>query len=301
MNRILVFGSVNIDHTYEVPHIVHPGETISSTTYRTAWGGKGLNQAIALARAGADTFLAAQMAQADRLALAEFCEPLHLDISRVYPISCPTGHAMIQVDPSGQNCIVVAAGANYRITPEMVQNALEGFGPGDMLLLQNEINLVPEILRNAKAKGIQVVLNPSPCTDEIPHWPLECVDIFLLNETEGQVLSGKTEPEDILSTFVTRYPTAQIVLTLGEKGSLFASGSNRVSADACRVNAVDTTGAGDTFTGYLLSGLLHGAAVEESMRMASCASAIAVSRPGAAQSIPELSEVQAFYRQHFTE
>ncbi len=301
MNRILVFGSINIDHTYEVPHIVHSGETISSTAYRTSWGGKGLNQAIALAKAGANTFLAAQMAQTDLPTLSEFCEPLHLDISRVYPVPYPTGHAMIQVDTSGQNCIVVAAGANDRITPETVQNALEGFGQGDMLLLQNEINLIPEILRSAKAKGIRIVLNPSPCTDEVSSWPLECVDLFLLNETEGQVLTGKAEPEDILSILVTRYPAAQIVLTLGEKGSLFACGSKRVSMAACQVQVVDTTGAGDTFTGYFLSGLLHGADVEVAMGMASCASAIAVSQPGAAQSIPELSKVQAFYRERFAE
>lgn len=298
MNRILVFGSVNIDHTYEVPHIVRPGETISSTVYRTAWGGKGLNQAIALARAGAATFLAAQVSETDISALADFCQPLHLDISRVYPVPSPTGHAMIQVDAAGQNCIVVAAGANSKITSETVRNALEGFGPGDMLLLQNEINLVPEILRSAKARGIQVVLNPSPCTGEIAHWPLECVDIFLLNETEGLALSGEAEPEKMLSALLNRYPAAKIVLTLGEKGSIFASGARRVSVAACRVKAVDTTAAGDTFTGYFLSGLLSGGAVEESMNLASRASAIAVSRPGAAQSIPELSEVEAFLEEN---
>ncbi|WP_298017558.1 ribokinase [uncultured Dysosmobacter sp.] len=298
MNRILVFGSVNLDHTYEVPHIVRPGETISSTVYRTAWGGKGLNQAIALAKAGASTFLTAQISEADISALADFCAPLHLDISRVYPVPFPTGHAMIQVDAAGQNCIVVTAGANSKITPETIRNALEGFGAGDMLLLQNEINLVLEILRSAKAKGIRVVLNPSPCTSEITRWPLECVDIFLLNEAEGLALSGETEPENMLSALLDRYPAAQIVLTLGEKGSIFASSTQRISVTACRVQAVDTTAAGDTFTGYFLSGLLRGAAVEEAMKLASCASAIAVSRPGAAQSIPELYEVQAFFEEN---
>lgn len=296
MDRILVFGSVNLDYTYEVPHIVQPGETISSTSYRTAWGGKGLNQAISLAKAGASTFLAAQVSAADRPALADFCRPLRLDISRVYPVSFPTGHAVIQVDRTGQNSIVVAAGANCEMTPETVQRGLEDFGPGDMLLLQNEISLVPEMMRDAKERGIRVALNPSPFTGEIAHWPLEYVDIFLLNETEGRALSGQSEPEDILATLLARYPAAQFVLTLGEKGSLFASGSQRLSMEACRVQAVDTTGAGDTFTGYFLSGLLKGVKVEEAMRMASLASAIAVSRPGAAQSIPELSEVLDFQK-----
>lgn len=295
MNRILVFGSINMDHTYEVPHIVRPGETLSSTSYRTAWGGKGLNQAIALAKAGADTFLAAQISAGDRPGLADFCQPIGLDISRVYPVSFPTGHAMIQVEESGQNSIVVAAGANREMTMETVRKGLEGFGPGDTLLLQNEISLVPEILRSAREKGIQVALNPSPYTNEIGRWPLECVDLFLLNETEGQALSGKREPEDILKALLARYPAAQFILTLGEKGSLFAEGSRRVSVEARSVQAVDTTGAGDTFTGYFLSSMSKGMEVEEAMNVASQAAAIAVSRPGAAQSIPEWSEVALFW------
>lgn len=291
MKKALVIGSINVDKVYEVEHIARPGETVSSRKYRTAWGGKGLNQAIALCRGGAETALAGCTGMAESAALAAFCAPIGLDTGRVRARECATGHAIIQVDENGQNCIIVEPGANGTVCPEDIAAFLDGYGAGDVLLTQNEISRMPEVLREAHEKGMTVALNPSPFTAEILSWPLECVDIFIVNETEGRDLTGESEPLSILDAMQARFPAASVVLTRGEHGSEYAGGGRRFHTDACRVKAVDTTAAGDTFTGFFLGALLRGELPEDAMALAARASAVAVTRPGAAPSIPRLEEV----------
>ncbi len=290
MKKALVIGSINIDKVYELEHIVRPGETVSSRKYRTAWGGKGLNQAIALSRGGADTALAGCVGAPELEALTAVCAEAGVDAARIRARSVTTGHAIIQVDANGQNCIIVEPGANGTVDPDDIAAFLEGYGTGDILLTQNEISHMPEVLRAAHEKGLTVVLNPSPFSAEILSWPLECVDIFLVNEIEGEALSGESAPEKILDTLRRRFPRAAIVLTLGHDGAMYADKTERFSVPARRVTAVDTTAAGDTFTGYFLAMLLRGGTPKDAMEIAATAAAIAVTRPGAVPSIPWLEE-----------
>ena len=290
MKRALVIGSINIDKVYELEHIVRPGETVSSRKYRTAWGGKGLNQAIALSRGGADTALAGCVGAPELEALTAVCAEAGVDAARIRARSVTTGHAIIQVDANGQNCIIVEPGANGTVDPDDIAAFLEGYGTGDILLTQNEISHMPEVLRAAHEKGLTVALNPSPFSAEILSWPLECVDIFLVNEIEGEALSGESAPEKILDTLRRRFPRAAIVLTLGHDGAMYADKTERFSVPARRVTAVDTTAAGDTFTGYFLAMLLRGGTPKNAMEIAATAAAIAVTRPGAVPSIPWLEE-----------
>lgn len=290
MKKALVIGSINIDKVYELEHIVRPGETVSSRKYRTAWGGKGLNQAIALSRGGADTALAGCVGAPELEALTAVCAEAGVDAARIRARSVTTGHAIIQVDANGQNCIIVEPGANGTVDPDDIAAFLEGYGTGDILLTQNEISHMPEVLRAAHEKGLTVVLNPSPFSAEILSWPLECVDIFLVNEIEGEALSGEIVPEKILDTLRRRFPRAAIVLTLGHDGAMYADKTERFSVPARRVTAVDTTAAGDTFTGYFLAMLLRGGTPKDAMEIAATAAAIAVTRPGAVPSIPWLEE-----------
>lgn len=290
MKKALVIGSINIDKVYELEHIVRPGETVSSRKYRTAWGGKGLNQAIALSRGGADTALAGCVGAPELEALTAVCAEAGVDAARIRARSVTTGHAIIQVDANGQNCIIVEPGANGTVDPDDIAAFLEGYGTGDILLTQNEISHMPEVLRAAHEKGLTVVLNPSPFSAEILSWPLECVDIFLVNEIEGEALSGESAPEKILDTLRRQFPRAAIVLTLGHDGAMYADKTERFSVPARRVTAVDTTAAGDTFTGYFLAMLLRGGTPKDAMEIAATAAAIAVTRPGAVPSIPWLEE-----------
>ena len=226
MKRILVLGSINIDHSYELERIVRPGETVASRAYRTAWGGKGLNQAIALAKAGAETALAAQLSAGDRPGLEKFCAPFGLDLSKVRGLDCPSGHAIIQVESSGQNSIIIAAGANGRMEDETI-SAVDDYGPGDILLLQNEVDRMPEIICRGKEQGMTVALNPSPCTSEMLDWPLELVDIFILNETEGEYISGSAQVEEMLGALAAKFPAAGIVTDPGSTGLHIPPGRGR--------------------------------------------------------------------------
>lgn len=292
--KILVFGSLNIDHVYRMPHLVRAGETLASASYQKNAGGKGLNQAIALARAGQEVCFAGALGK-DGLFLRDYLASCGVDVSLLQVVDEPTGHAMIQLDEDGQNAIVLYGGANQRITPEMIREVLAPFAPGDFLLLQNEINLLPEIVEQAKAKGMRVVLNPSPMSDALREL-LPQVDWLILNEVEGEDLTGCARPEEMLQALLGMQPACRVVLTLGEQGAMYADAQKRCFQPAVRTEAVDTTAAGDTFTGFFLSGVLSGASEEASLEMAAKAAAITVSRPGASKSIPSLQEVKA--REH---
>lgn len=289
--KVLVYGSLNIDHVYALPHFVRPGETVSSTRYEKHAGGKGLNQAIALAKAGLPVWFAGAIGR-DGLFLKETLEKAGVNTSFLNVLKdVPTGHAVIQVEQSGGNAIILYGGANQANTRAQAAQTLANFGAGDYVLLQNEINGGEEIIRLAHERGVGVILNPSPMTDALRRWPLEQVDFLILNEVEGADLTGKTEPDEILRGLEERYPFCRVVLTLGEKGAVYAFRGERVHQAAFRAQAVDTTAAGDTFTGYFLRGVLSGGAVQDALRLAARASAITVSRPGAGESIPCFDEV----------
>ena len=288
--KILNFGSLNLDLVYQIPHFVRAGETLSTTGFSRNVGGKGLNQSVALAKAGAEVYHAG-MVGADGEMLRTFLSENGVDVRFVRTIDQPSGHAVILVVPEGNNCIFLYGGANQCITSEFIQEALEPFGEGDFLVLQNEINAIDEIINAASEKGMQIVLNPSPIADNLAKLPLDKVSWFILNEIEGAELSGETEPDKILDKLTALYPHAKIVLTLGGDGSIYTDGKVRIPQQVYKVNAVDTTAAGDTFTGFFFAGMAAGVEPAEALKRASKASSISVTRPGAAASIPLLDEV----------
>ena len=291
MPRILSYGSLNLDYVYHVPHFVAPGETLSPNSRDVNCGGKGLNQSIAAARAGARVFHAGKIG-ADGSALTDILQSSGVDISLVTVGPSASGHAIIQVDPSGQNCILLFGGSNQEITQAEIDHALEGFDPGDYLILQNEINGLPYLMERAAQKGLFTVFNPSPIDGAIPTLPLGQASLLIFNEIEGAALAGCPEPDGILDTLRARWPQCRLLLTLGGDGCAYDDGSRRLRQRTYPVKAVDTTAAGDTFTGYFVACLAAGMDAETCLDLASRAAAIAVSRPGAAPSIPTMDEVK---------
>lgn len=293
MPRILSYGSLNLDYVYHVPHFVAPGETLSPTARDLNCGGKGLNQSIAAARAGGNVFHAGKIGREGQL-LADALASSGVDISLLSVSDGPNGHAIIQVEPQGQNCILLYGGSNREITREEVDRALESFGPGDYLILQNEINALEDIMEGAARRGVSIVFNPSPMEDSIFQLPLHLVSLMVVNEIEGAALAGCQDEEAILDALRARWPSCRLLLTLGSRGCVYDDGTRRLRQGIYAVKAVDTTAAGDTFTGYFVSCLANGMDAEACLDLASRASAIAVSRPGAAPSIPTMEEVLAF-------
>lgn len=297
--KVLCFGSLNIDYTYKVDHFVKKGETLSSESLQVFSGGKGLNQSIALAKAGVETWHAGSIGEDGRF-LLEQMEEAGVNTQCVTVLKeTRTGNAIIQNDKEGDNCILLYGGANQAITEVQVDQVLERFEKGDFLVLQNEINEMGYLMEQAHKKGLKLVLNPSPMNEKIQKLPLEYVDYFLLNEIEaGQILGQDVregfDKEKLTQALQKCFPHAAIVLTLGEEGSAYIDRRESFQQPAYKVKALDTTAAGDTFTGYFIGGLLRGQTVREAMDMATKASAIAVTRLGASPSIPSLAEVEAF-------
>lgn len=290
--KVLCFGSMNLDHVYALDHIVPPGETISSYSRETFAGGKGLNQSIAMAKAGLPVWHAGISGNGGEI-LLQTLEENGVDISLIRRENARSGHTIIQVDSGGQNCILLYGGTNRMVTPEYIDEALAAFGSGDMILLQNEVNLLDRIIDRACEKGIKVVLNPSPFDEAIAKCDLNKVSLFLVNEVEGAQISGMSadEPRRILDWFIVHYPNAEVILTLGAKGAWYVGGGMRYFHPSMPTDVVDTTAVGDTFSGYFLEGWMNGRDVLESLYRATKAASIAVSRKGAAPSIPWASEL----------
>lgn len=297
--KVLCFGSLNIDYTYKVDHFVKKGETLSSESLKVFSGGKGLNQSIALAKAGADIWHAGAIGS-DGIFLVKELEKAGVNTEYITVLeNVRTGNAIIQNDKEGDNCIILYGGANQAITKEQVNSVLEHFHSGDFLVLQNEINELPYIMEQAHKKDMKIVLNPSPMNDRIFELPLAYVNYFVLNEIEaGQLLDMEIKEgfdgKELSKKLLERFPEAAIVLTLGSDGSVYLDKQNRVCQSAFRVKTVDTTAAGDTFTGFFIGGILKKFSVGDAMEMASKAAAIAVSRAGAAPSIPLWKEAESF-------
>ena len=282
--QVLNIGSLNIDIVYRVPHIVRPGETLSSFSVARHAGGKGLNQSIALARAGVRVSHAGAVGR-DGLFLRELLKKEHVDCSGIEVLpDAPTGCAVIQVADDGENAIVLLHGANFEVTPEIVRRAVEKMPGGSVVLLQNEISSSRECIEFAAKRKLRIFFNPSPMDKTIAGLPLEEIDTFLVNEEEARELetcAGK------------RLGNCNILTTLGARGAEYRGRNGEfVRVPAVHAGkAVDTTGAGDTFTGYFIASLVRGKDPEEALQTAAAAAAVAVTRPGAAESIPYLSEI----------
>ena len=292
--NVLCFGSLNIDYTYSVPHFVRKGETLSSTDLRLFAGGKGLNQSIALARAGLNVSLAGAIGEDGRFLLAELHES-GVDTRWVDVLpGMRTGHAIIQNDAEGDNCILVYGGANHCTTREQIDRVLTAFGAGDVLTLQNEIRELDYLIRAAKAKGLRVALTPAPMNEAVEKLPLDLIDYLFLNEVECAALlhtDAEADPIGSAQALRERFGIGSVVLTLGGEGSAYAGAEGCFRQAAVLAEAVDTTGAGDTYAGFFLGGVLSRLDVPTAMRYASTAASIAISRPGASASIPSREEV----------
>lgn len=293
MMKILNFGSLNYDYTYSVKHIVQPGETIASLKMETFCGGKGLNQSVALARAGTFVYHAGLLGEDGDL-LLDTCKHNKIDITHINKTQGKSGHTIIQVDEEGQNSILLFGGSNRLLTRKYVDRVLDSFEQGDWLLLQNEINLLSYIIDKAYEKGLKIALNPSPFDDAVRECDLSKITLFLLNEIEGEQITGLSNVQEILDAMLEQYPKARIALTLGSKGVIYKDKVKGCSHGIYKVKAVDTTAAGDTFTGYFLNALINNLSMEEALKISSKASAIAVSRPGATASIPYRKEVEEY-------
>ena len=289
--KVLNFGSLNLDYVYQVEHFVQPGETLSADSQAVNPGGKGLNQSIALAKAGAEVFHAGCRGLGGER-LGELLQQNGVDTRFLQFADTLQGNAVIQVNREGQNCILLYGGSNQCVTEEQIESTLAYFSAGDWLVLQNEINKLPLIVEKACARGMRIALNPSPYNGKLNDVDFGKLSWLLANEVEAEQLSGSDKPEETWRLLHEQYPRLNLLVTLGGEGSVAFTESEAVRQAAFQVKAVDTTAAGDTYTGFFVAGLMEGRPLPDCMRRASLASSIAVPRPGAAGSIPTKEEVE---------
>ena len=292
--RVLNYGSLNLDYVYEVDHFVRPGETLDSLSRSVKFGGKGLNQSIALARAGVDVCHAGCIGTGGD-ALKAYLEKNGVDTSCLRRVRKMQGHTVIQVNPAGENSILLYGGSNRCITKARIRDTLLRFREGDYLVLQNEINELPAIVDLAAERGMRIVLNPSPWNSALDAVDFGKLSWLFVNEIEAEQITGETDPERAWEALHSRYPNLSVLITLGSRGSaafrVTERGTETARQEANRVLAVDTTAAGDTYTGYFIAGQVAGLPLKQCMERAAKAAAISVTRPGAADSIPRAEEV----------
>ena len=298
--KTLVFGSLNQDIVYDVDHFGQPGETTKALRVSKYPGGKGLNQAIAAAKAGSPVWMAGTIGP-DGTWLPDILENSSANASlvRIAP-ETGTGTAVIERDPSGANRILLDPGANSQCTPGQIKETLDRFEPGDLLICQNETNVTSQLLQQAASRHMKILFNPAPMTPDIQDLDLSAVTWLAVNESECARLL-ETEDQDPLMLcrlFAARYPETILLLTLGSRGSVCLDHGKLCFMPAFFVTARDTTGAGDTWLGYFADGCSRGLSLEEAMKRASAAAALSVQKEGAASSIPGKQEVDAFLETH---
>ncbi|MCG9676975.1 ribokinase [Vibrio sp. Isolate24] len=305
MNKLVVLGSVNADHVLQVPSFPRPGETLHGRNYQVIPGGKGANQAVAAARLNADTgFIACVGDDAFGINIRENFKMDNINIAGVkMQPNCPTGIAMIQVAESGENSICISAEANAKLTEDAIEVDLERVRQANYLLMQLETPMcgIEKAAKVAKASRTNVILNPAPAR-ELSDELLACIDVITPNETEAEVLTGVTvidnESAQEAANALHRKGIEIVLITLGAKGVWLSQNGRGELIPGFRVEATDTTAAGDTFNGALVTGLLEDLPLESAIKFAHAAAAISVTRFGAQTSIPSRAEVDAFLEQH---
>lgn len=291
--KIINFGSMNVDYVYRVDRFLLPGETRPAKSRSVHAGGKGLNQSIALARAGAQVYQAGILGSDGTLLLDALKESgVHTDY--LGNVEESGGHTVIQVDDGGENSILVYGGTNQALTREYIDKVLGYFSSDDIVLLQNETNLVDYIIEKASSLGLRVAFNAAPIDIATISYPLGKTSWLIVNEVEGEALTGETAASEILSSLAVKYPDTAMLITLGADGCRYRKGDASFSLRAYNVPYIaDTTGAGDTFIGYFLRAITQGSEVLDALKRASMASALSVQKNGAAASIPLAHEVDA--------
>lgn len=303
MPKIINFGSLNIDYVYRVHHFLRAGETLAATDRALHMGGKGLNQTVALNRSGQVVSHVGVLGE-DGRSLFDFLKnsSVQTDFLQISS-SGASGHTIIQVTPDGENAILYYPGTNYELTESLIDSALLACAPDDIVLVQNEVNLVVDIMRKAKEKGLRVVFNPAPFSEAVLHYPLDSVDALILNETEAAEMAQKnnTTELELIAELKKRLPHCLIILTTGKKGLIYTdTGIDCRSMPAYKMQAVDTTGAGDTFVGFALRAITdywqngNRAQFETLLDDAILAAGLSVTKAGAVDSIPTLAEVNAY-------
>ncbi|RWR06997.1 ribokinase [Paenirhodobacter populi] len=284
-------GSINADHFYRLPHLPAPGETLAAQDYAIGLGGKGANQSVALARAGAEVRHVGAIGEDGRW-MADRMTAAGVDCRHVAELPGASGHAIIEVETSGENLIIVYPGANRAISPGQALFALNTARAGDWLVMQNETSAQVEAAQAARAAGMTVVYSAAPFDAGSVRAVIDHISLLIVNEIEAAQLCAD------FGVTLQELPVARLVVTLGARGATWydLAAGTQVSAPAFHVTPVDTTGAGDTFAGYLVAGLAEGLPPAEAMRLASAAAALKVTRAGTADAIPARAEVEAFLK-----
>ncbi|WP_162937916.1 ribokinase [Kiloniella sp. EL199] len=289
-NTIINIGSINVDHVYRVPYFVKPGETLPSKSYQRVLGGKGANQSVALSRAGENVKHIGVIGD-DHTWIIDELKSSKVDTSSIEVVSVATGHALIQVDDNAENCILLFAGANHELNVDNLSNKLTGFEKGGWVLFQNEMPNLNQMISLVKEMGAKVAVNPAPFDSAAQAIDYDLVDLLIVNDLEAEELA-KAKCQGDLGKLGELCPV--VIVTRGTKGAICYSGNETIEVPAFKVEAVDTTGAGDTFVGYVLSSIAQKLPLKEAMQRASAASALAVTKAGASVAIPASAEVTQF-------
>lgn len=292
MARIITLGSLNLDFTYQLPKPLEVGETLSSLSYRCGAGGKGANQSIAAARAGAEVYHAGRIGH-DGALLRRTLADSGVKLDFLEEVETPTGHAVVLINDAGDNSIVLYGGANRTIDETFIDRVTSAANPGDILLLQNEVTCISHAMEAGRKAGMRVAFNFAPFDPKLaPELPLSLCDFLFLNRIEAGGIAGKSDVEEILETLSRRFPETELVLTLGPEGAVaLTPAGEQFHADSPRVEVVETTAAGDTFIGYYLAAVLDGFDTGRALERACRAAALCCSRAGAAESIPTRAEL----------
>lgn len=289
--KILNFGSLNIDYVYHVNKFVVEGETIASTSFHKNPGGKGLNQAVALSRISNQVYFAGKVGNDGKSLVNELYDN-NVNTEYIGISNEITGHAIIQVNDEGQNCIITHGGANFDVDVEYIDSVLSQFEKDDLLIIQNEVSNVDYIIKKAYKKGLKIIYNPSPVTSVMKKIDFNQLEYLVINHLEGDVITGKEKSKDILDYLLVNYPSLKVILTASELGAYYKDKDNDIYVKSHKVKAIDTTCAGDTFLGFFLGGIINGKSIEDSMKLASKAASLAVTRDGASRTIPKMKELE---------
>lgn len=290
--KVLNFGSINIDHVYRVAHFVQPGETQASMSLTTVLGGKGANQSAATAQAGCLVAHIGQLGTVDSWCIKELAA-LGVDTGYISLVDGSSGHAIIQVNDAGENAIVLHGGANRSLQITQLEAAMQDNPSAEYLLLQNEVNDIGDAIELAHARQLKIVFNPAPMDKSVVHLPLDKIHTLILNQGEAQQLSGLNKPEMALDYLARKFSDTRIIITLGANGAVWQKGAERQHCASPKVTPIDTTGAGDTFVGYFVAGLVDQLETKMNLHRACKAAAIATTTAGAIPSIPRLDDVIA--------
>jgi ribokinase len=290
MSKVFNLGSVNIDHVYHVPHFVRPGQTLPSTRYASGAGGKGFNQSVALARAGASVSHIGCIGRDGGWLRAMLAEE-EVDCTHLREASGATGHAIIQVVSEGENAIILHPGANKDITIDSIRYALKAAKPEDWFLCQNETSFVPEALKIAKNAGLKTAYNAAPADGLVSSQAMAHVDFLFVNEDEAMAIGQCQSIEENLALIRERHPQTHVIATLGADGAIWSGPDFLQKATPPPCHVVDTTAAGDTFTGYCLAALIQQMSPADALALACRAATMSVTREGAASSIPRRCEI----------